>query len=109
MSECLKVSEMLRAEDIHSTVINMHTIKPIDKEMIKNHVHEKKLIVTVEEHQIRAGMGSAVAELLAREHPTKMTFIGVNDQFGQSGTPEELIEHYGMDVETIKEAARKFL
>ena len=63
-------------------------------------------IVTVEEHQIAGGMGGAVAECLAKNHPTRITFIGVQDQFGQSGTPEELLEHYGMGEKDIEEAVR---
>ena len=63
-------------------------------------------IVTVEEHQIAGGLGGAVAEFLSAEHPTKMAFVGVHDKFGQSGTPLELVKHYGMDKEAIKEKIR---
>jgi transketolase len=63
--------------------------------------------VTVEEHQIAGGMGSAVSEFLAAAYPVQMTFVGVNDRFGQSGRPEELIEYYGMGVDSIVEAVRK--
>ena len=66
-------------------------------------------IITIEEHQIRGGMGSAVAECLAKNFPVPMEFIGVDDQFGQSGTPEELIEHYGMGIKSIIQAVNKIL
>ena len=68
-----------------------------------------KAIVTVEEHQVAGGMGSAVAEVLAQNYPVPIEFIGVQDKFGQSGTPDELIEHYGMGKNSIKEAVRKVL
>ena len=70
---------------------------------------ETKRIVTVEEHQVKGGMGSAVAEVLAQNYPVPMEFLGVQDKFGQSGTPEELVEHYGMGTDAIKEAVRKVL
>ncbi len=88
-------------------VINVHTIKPIDKETILREADAARAVVTVEEHQVAGGLGSAIAELLAAEHPVPIEFIGVHDQFGQSGTPAELIEHYGMGVTHIIEAARK--
>lgn len=87
-------------------VVNVHTIKPLDKETILSAVQGVDGVVTVEEHQIQGGLGSAVAELLAERHPLPMSFIGVRDRFGQSGTPPELIEHYGMGVSAIVEAVR---
>ena len=70
---------------------------------------ETRAIVTVEEHQIAGGMGSAVAETLAQNYPVPIEFIGVQNKFGQSGTPDELIEHYGMGEKSIKEAVKKVL
>ncbi len=93
--------------EIPVSVLNLATIKPLDKEAIISLAKKTGALVTVEEHQIAGGMGSAVAELLAHEHPVPMEFIGVHDQFGQSGTPDELIKHYKMDKESIKEAVRK--
>lgn len=88
-------------------VFNVHTIKPLDTETLVREAKRAGAVVTVEEHQIAGGLGSAIAEALAREAPTPMEFIGVHDRFGQSGTPKELIEHYGMGVSHIVAAARK--
>jgi transketolase len=93
--------------EVHTTVYNLHTIKPLDKEAILAAAKEAGAVVTVEEHQRAGGMGSAVAELLAAECPVPVEFIGVNDSFGQSGKPDELIEHYRLGVSHIKEAIRK--
>jgi len=90
-------------------VMNIDTIKPLDEEGIINFAKRVKKIVTVEEHQIRGGMGSAVAECLAKSFPVPIEFIGVDDQFGQSGTPDELIEHYGMGKDAITKAVKKVL
>ena len=89
--------------------MNLATIKPIDVEGIVTLARETKAIVTVEEHQVMGGMGSAVAEVLAQNFPVPVEFIGVQDKFGQSGTPVELIEHYGMDKNSIKEAVKNVL
>jgi len=100
----LVVAKELGKEGIGVSVLNLSTIKPIDKDEIVKLAREVEGIVTVEEHQIMGGMGSAVSEVLAKEYPLRMAFIGVNNEFGQSGTPEELIEHYGMGISSIKEA-----
>ena len=94
---------------IKTKVMNLSTIKPIDTEAVVALAKECKKIVTVEEHQVAGGMGSAVAEILAQNFPVPMEFVGVQDLFGQSGTPDELIEHYGMGKNSIKEAVRKVL
>ncbi len=88
-------------------VINIHTIKPLDTETILKYAKEAGAVVTVEEHQIAGGLGGAVAELLATHYPLPTEFIGVHDQFGQSGEPRELIEYYGMGSSHIAEAIRK--
>jgi transketolase len=90
-------------------VVNIHTIKPLDEELIIKTAKETKAIVTVEEHQVAGGLGSAVAETLARNFPTAIEFIGVQDVFGQSGTPNQLIEHYGMGRDSIISAVLKVL
>ncbi|MFM2357862.1 MAG: hypothetical protein RJA61_599 [Candidatus Parcubacteria bacterium] len=90
-------------------VMNLATIKPLDEEAVIKLAKETGAIVTVEEHQIRGGMGSAVAECLAKHHPVPMEFIGVDDKFGQSGKPDELLEHYGMGVSHITDAVEKAL
>lgn len=99
----------LEKEGIKIKVMNLATIKPLDTESIITLAKETKAIVTVEEHQIACGMGSAVAEVLAQNYPVPIEFIGVKDKFGQSGTPEELIEYYGMGKDSIKEAIKKVL
>jgi transketolase len=99
----------LESEGVKIKVMNLSSIKPIDTDAIISLAKECKKIVTVEEHQIAGGMGSAVAEILAQNFPAPMEFIGVQDKFGQSGAPDELIEHYGMGKNSIKEAVRKVL
>jgi transketolase len=86
--------------------MNLASIKPLDSEMIIKLAKETKKIVTVEEHQVAGGMGSAVAEVLAQNYPVPIEFVGVKDQFGQSGAPLELIEYYGMGKDGIKEAVK---
>ena len=99
----------LETEGIKTKVMNLSSIKPIDKNAIIALAKETGGIVTVEEHQIMGGMGSAVAEVLAQNNPVPIEFIGVQDKFGQSGKPEELIEHYGMGKDSIKEAVKKVI
>lgn len=99
----------LESEGLKIKVMNLSSIKPIDKDAIINLAKESKAIVTVEEHQVMGGMGSAVAEVLVENYPVPIEFIGVRDQFGQSGAPSELVEHYGMGVKNIKEAVKKVL
>lgn len=96
-------------EKIEVEVMNLSTIKPLDEDAIVALAKKTGHIVTVEEHQIRGGMGSAVAECLAKYHPVPIEFIGIDDRFGQSGTPEELIKHYGMDDKAIIKAVKKVL
>jgi transketolase len=105
----LTAKELEVEENIKSKVINLSSIKPIDTEAIIALAKETKAIVTVEEHQIACGMGSAVAEVLAQNYPVPIEFIGVRDKFGRSGTPNELVEHYGMGKNSIKEAIKKVL
>ena len=93
-------------EGISVTVVNMATIKPIDREGIVGLAKKTGAIVTCEEHQVAGGLGGAVAEVLAEECPTPIEFIGVRDSFGQSGTPDELMKFYKLDVESIKVAVR---
>jgi len=105
----LFAAKELEIEGIKTKVLNLASIKPIDVNAIVALAKECKAIVTVEEHQVAGGMGSAVAEVLAQNSPVPMKFIGVQDKFGQSGTPNELVEHYGMDKNAIKEAVKKVL
>jgi transketolase len=103
----LIAAQELAEEGIDCMVINNHTVKPMDEPAIVEAAKRCAAIVTVEEHQVHAGMGSRVAEILAQRHPVPIEFVGVHDQFGQSGDPVELIEHYGMGTTSIKEAVRR--
>ncbi len=107
--KALLAAKQLEQEGIKVKVMNLATIKPLDTEGITALARETKSIVTVEEHQVMAGMGSAVAECLAENYPVPIEFIGVKNLFGQSGTPEELIEHYGMGTGSIVDAVKKVL
>ncbi len=107
--KAMVVANELTASGIQVNVVNLATIKPLDEETIITQARKAGAVVTVEEHQIRGGMGSAVAECLAKHHPVPIEFVGVDDQFGQSGTPEELIEHYGMGVSHIRKAVEKVM
>ena len=104
----LMAAETLSREDgIECRVVNNHTVKPMDEAAIVEAAEACGAVVTVEEHQQHAGMGSRVAEILVQNHPVPMEFVGVNDRFGQSGDPAELIEFYGMGVDAIVAAARR--
>ena len=103
----LLAARELESQGIAVSVVNVHTIKPLDKETIVREAKNAGAIVTVEEHQVAGGLGSAIAELLAAESPFPIEFIGVHDQFGQSGTPSELIERYGMGVSHIVAASKR--
>jgi len=105
----LLAARELRETGIDTVVVNVHTIKPLDKKTIVALAREAGAAVTIEEHQITGGLGAAISELLAQECPTPIEFVGVKDQFGQSGTPKELIEHYGMGVSHIISAVKRVL
>lgn len=107
--KAIMVAKAFEGKKIGVKVLNLSTIKPLDEKAIIELAKEALAIVTVEEHQIRGGMGSAVAECLAKNHPVPIEFIGVDDVFGQSGTPAELIEHYGMGEKSITSAVEKVL
>lgn len=109
MHRALLAAKELEQDGIKTKVMNLATIKPIDIDAIVSLAKETKAIVTVEEHQIAGGMGSAVAEILAQNFPVPIEFIGIHDLFGQSGTPDELIEHYGMGKDAIKEVVKRVL
>ena len=95
------------AKDVRVMVINSHTIKPLDEHLLLEVIKKCGAVVTVEEHQVKGGLGGAVAELVAREYPVPIEFVGMQDTFGETGEPEELIEKYGMGVESIKKAIKK--
>jgi transketolase len=106
LHNALRAAKQLE-QAVPSTVINVHTIKPLDRETILEAVKSARAVVTVEEHQAAGGLGSAVAELLAAECPVPMEFVAVKDQFGQSGETAQLIEHYGLGVSHIADAMRR--
>ena len=107
--KAILAAQELENEGINVKVMNLATIKPLDEEAVWRLAQEAGALVTVEEHQIAGGMGSAVAECVAQHAPVPIEFIGVHDLFGQSGTPDELIELYGMGVSHIKAAVKKVL
>jgi transketolase len=94
---------------VDAWVVDMHTIKPLDREMLVEVAQKTKGIVTCEEHSIFGGLGSAVAEVLSEEHPTRVYRIGVRDRFGESGEPEALYEHFGLTPTSIYQAALSLL
>jgi len=103
----LQASAMLKEEGIIAEVIDMHTIKPIDKELIISSAKKTGAIVTAEEHNIIGGLGSAVAEVLCEEYPVPMVRVGIKDVFGQSGKPMELVELYGISSKDVADAAKQ--
>lgn len=105
----IMAAKALEGEGIGAKVVNIPSIKPLDEELVLAVAKEAGAIVSIEEHQRKGGLGGAIAEFLASTHPTKQEFVGVNDMFGQSGTPSELIEHYGMGISAITEAAKKVI
>ncbi len=109
LSRAAEAADILEKEGVSVRLINIHTIKPLDKELILNATKETGTIVTVEEHYSQGGLGGAVAELLATEYPTKMKMIGVDDQFGSNGPYEELIGLYGLLGPQIAESCREML
>jgi len=105
--EALLAAHELEKEGIFAEVINLHTIKPVDEKAILESVKKTGAVVTVEEHQIMAGMGSAVAEVLAQNFPVPVEFIGIHDSFGQSGEPDELLNFFELTNPFIVKAAKK--
>ena len=101
VQEAMKASTLLAEQGIDVSVINIHTIKPLDEALILDYAKKSKLVVTCEEHSKFGGLGSAVAETLSKNHPTKMAMVAVNDTFGESGTPAALIEKYGLTAKDI--------
>jgi transketolase len=107
--QSMMAAEELAKEGVQCRVINNHTIKPMDEKTILAAAKDCGAVVTVEEHQIAGGMGSAVAEILAQNNPVPMEFVGVHDQFGQSGEPNELVEFYGMGIKDVVKAVKAVL
>ena len=106
VNEAMMAAEALEKEGISLRVIDLHTIKPIDKEIIIKAAKETKGIITAEEHSIFGGLGSAVAEVVVQNFPTKMAFVGLQDTFGESGKPAELLIKYGLTADVIAAAVK---
>ncbi len=109
VAHAMEAQKMLKADGINARIINIATIKPIDREIIIKAAKETGAIVTAEEHNIIGGLGSAVAEVLCEECPVPMLRVGTQDTFGCSGTPAELFKIYGLDAETIAESAKEVM
>lgn len=103
VQESLKAAEILAAKGVSARVIDMHTVKPIDTEILVKAAKETGFIVTVEEHNITGGLGGAVCEALSQNYPCRVKLIGVEEKFGKSGTPAALLEKYGLTAEAIAE------
>ena len=108
VGNCLEAAEKLAADGIEAKVINIHTIKPLDEELVLAAAKETGKVVTVEEHSVIGGLGSAVCDVLAEKAPTKVLKIGINDVFGESGPAVELIRKYGLDADSIYEKVKQF-
>ena len=107
--EALEAAKMLEKDGVHAKVINIHTIKPIDEELIVSAAEECKKVVTIEEHSVIGGLGSAVCDVLSEKMPCKVMKIGINDVFGESGPALELIEKYGLDAKSIYQKVKAFI
>ncbi len=105
--KAIEAGQILAEAGIDAEIINIHTIKPLDEEAILNSARKTKCVVTAEEHQMNGGLGDSVAQCLARNFPLPQEFVAVNDSFGESGTPEELLEKYGLGASNIVDAAKK--
>ena len=105
--EALQAAEMLEKEGISAEVLDIHTIKPLDGEAILRSAKKTGCVVSCEEHQYNGGLGESIAQLLVRNAPMPMEFIGIDDKFGESGKPDELMVKYGLKAVNIAEAAKK--
>jgi transketolase len=109
VQQALLAKEMLKEEGINLTVVNMASIKPIDVDLIVELSKTHKAIITAEEHNIYGGLGSAVAEVVVQNNPVPMCIIGIEDTFGESGTPDALLEKYGLSADHVAEKVRTFI
>jgi transketolase len=109
VAAALDAADLLAEEKIDARVINLHTLKPFDKEIVIKAAQETRAIVTAEEHSIIGGLGGAVAEVLGENRPTPMTRVGLKDMFAESGKPAELLEKYGLTAKDIVQAAKSVI
>lgn len=107
--EALQACEQLAEKGISADVINIHTIKPLDAKAILDSVSKTKCAVTAEEHMINGGLGDSIAQVISQNNPLPIEYVGVNDSFGESGTPDQLMEKYGLNAEAIVKASEKVI
>lgn len=107
--KAIEAAEKLAEKGIDAEILNIHTIKPLDEDAILKSLAKTKCVVTAEEHQMNGGLGDSVAQLLARKLPSPQEFVAVNDSFGESGTPDELMKKYGLESSNIVEAVERVL
>jgi transketolase len=107
--KAIEAGKALLEKGINPEIINIHTIKPLDEEAVLASVKKTKCVVTAEEHQMNGGLGDSIAQVLARKHPVPLEMVAVDDQFGESGTPAELMTKYGIDTPDIIAAAEKVI
>jgi len=107
--KAIEAAEQLAAKGISAEIINIHTIKPLDNLAVLKSIKKTKCVVTAEEHQMNGGLGDSIAQLLSREMPTPQEYVAVNDSFGESGTPDQLMTKYGLDTLDIISAAERVL
>lgn len=105
--EAIQAGEMLEAEGINAEIINIHTIKPLDEKAILASVKKTGCAVSAEEHQVAGGLGDSIAQVLIQKHLAPLEYVGVKDTFGESGTPAQLMEKYGLSAKAIVEAAKR--
>ncbi|MDF1673296.1 MAG: transketolase family protein [Vicingaceae bacterium] len=105
--EALQACEQLAEKGISAEVINIHTIKPLDVKAVLDSANKTKCVVTAEEHMINGGLGDSIAQVVCQNNPLPIEFVAVNDSFGESGTPDQLMEKYGLNAEAIVKAAEK--
>ncbi|TNE74855.1 MAG: transketolase family protein [Bacteroidetes bacterium] len=105
----IEAAQELAKEGISAEVINMHTIKPLDADSVLRSVSKTKCVVTAEEHMMNGGLGDSIAQVLSQSHPAPQEYVAVNDKFGESGKPEELLTKFGIDTPNIIEAAKKVI
>jgi transketolase len=107
--KAIEAGHKLAEMGIDAEVINIHTIKPLDEEAILNSVRKTKCVVSAEEHQMNGGLGDSIAQLLARKFPAPLEMVAVNDSFGESGTPDELLKKYGLEADNIVSAVQRVM
>ncbi|HRS38753.1 MAG TPA: transketolase C-terminal domain-containing protein, partial [Bacteroidia bacterium] len=107
--KALEACEMLEEKGISAEIINIHTIKPLDVQAVLRSARKTGCAVTAEEHQVNGGLGDAIARVLVSQHPVPQEYVAVNDSFGESGTPEQLMKKYGLEAENIAAAAERVI